>query len=49
MKNRELAQRIKNLRNRKGFSQEELSVKTGLSLRTVQRVENGETEPPKIP
>lgn len=45
MKNRELAQRIKNLRNRKGFSQEELSVKTGLSLRTVQRVENGETEP----
>lgn len=45
MKNRELAQRIKNLRNRKGFSQEELSEKTGLSLRTVQRVENGETEP----
>ena len=33
------------LRNRKGFSQEELSEKTGLSLRTVQRVENGETEP----
>ena len=45
MKNKELAQRIKELRNRKGFSQEELSEKAGLSLRTVQRVENGETEP----
>lgn len=33
------------MRNKKGFSQEELSEKTGLSLRTVQRVENGETEP----
>ena len=45
MKNKELAQRIKELRTRKGFSQEELSEKTGLSLRTVQRIENGETEP----
>ena len=45
MKNIELAQRIKTLRNRKGYSQEELSEKTGLSLRTVQRIENGETEP----
>ena len=45
MKNKELAQRIKELRNRKGFSQEELSERTGLSLRTVQRIENGETEP----
>ena len=45
MKNKELAQRIKVLRNRKGFSQEELSEKTGLSLRTIQRIENGETEP----
>ena len=45
MKNKELALRIKELRNRKGFSQEELSEKTGLSLRTVQRIENGETEP----
>lgn len=41
----ELAQKIKTLRNRKGFSQEELSEKTGLSLRTIQRIENGETEP----
>lgn len=45
MKNKELAQKIKNLRNRKGYSQEELSEKTGLSLRTIQRIENGETEP----
>lgn len=45
MKNKELAQRIKALRNRKGYSQEELSEKTGLSLRTIQRIENGETEP----
>lgn len=45
MKNIELAQKIKTLRNKKGFSQEELSEKTGLSLRTIQRIENGETEP----
>lgn len=45
MKNKELAKNIKTLRNRKGFSQEELSEKTGLSLRTIQRIENGETEP----
>ncbi|MEO9803643.1 MAG: helix-turn-helix domain-containing protein [Reichenbachiella sp.] len=45
MKNKELATRIKALRRRKGFSQEELSEKSGLSLRTVQRIENGETEP----
>ena len=45
MKNNNLAQKIKALRNRKGFSQEELSTKTGLSLRTIQRIENGETEP----
>jgi len=41
----ELANRIKELRTRKGFSQEELSEKTGLSLRTIQRIENSETEP----
>ncbi|HEX3009897.1 MAG TPA: helix-turn-helix domain-containing protein [Bacteroidales bacterium] len=45
MKNNELARKIKELRNRKGFSQEELAEKAGLSLRTVQRIENGETEP----
>lgn len=45
MKNKELARKIKALRNQRGFSQEELADKTGLSLRTVQRIENGETEP----
>ncbi|WP_339904738.1 helix-turn-helix domain-containing protein [uncultured Cyclobacterium sp.] len=45
MKNNELAKKIKELRNRKGISQEELSEKSGLSLRTIQRIENGETEP----
>lgn len=45
MKNKELAKKIKELRQRKGFSQDELSDKSGLSLRTVQRIENGESEP----
>jgi transcriptional regulator with XRE-family HTH domain len=45
MKNIQLANRIKNLRIRKGFSQEELAEISGLSLRTIQRIENGETEP----
>lgn len=45
MKNNELANRIKNLRIRKGISQEQLAEFSGLSLRTVQRIENGETEP----
>ncbi len=45
MKNRKLSNRIKELRNRKGFSQEELAENSGLSLRTIQRIENGETEP----
>lgn len=45
MKNKELSRKIKELRNRKGYSQEQLSEKAGLSLRTIQRIENGETEP----
>ncbi|MCE7996817.1 MAG: helix-turn-helix domain-containing protein [Roseivirga sp.] len=45
MNNKELTRRLKELRKRKGFSQEELAEKTGLSLRTIQRIENGETEP----
>ena len=45
MKNTQLAQNVKALRTRKGYSQEELAEKTGLSLRTIQRIENGETEP----
>jgi len=45
MKNKDLAKRVKELRNRKGLSQEILSEESGLSLRTIQRIENGETEP----
>ncbi len=45
MKNKIVAKKIKELRNRKGFSQEELSENSGLSLRTIQRLENGETKP----
>ncbi len=45
MKNKYLAKRVKELRRRKGLSQEELTEDSGLSLRTIQRIENGETEP----
>lgn len=45
MKNKNLAKRVKELRKRKGLSQEELTENSGLSLRTIQRIENGETDP----
>ncbi|WP_066219879.1 helix-turn-helix domain-containing protein [Formosa haliotis] len=45
MKNKNLAVKVKDLRKRKGYSQEALSEHSGLSLRTIQRVENGETQP----
>lgn len=45
MKNSELSSLIKKIRADKAFSQEDLSEKSGLSLRTIQRLENGETEP----
>lgn len=45
MKNLILAQKIKELRLSAGSSQEELAGKTQLSLRTIQRIENGETQP----
>ncbi len=40
MKNSKLSERITELRNRKGFSQEVLAEESGLSLRTIQRIEN---------
>ena len=40
-----LALRLKELRNQKGMSQEVLADESGLSLRTIQRIENGETNP----
>ena len=45
MTNEKLAQEVKELRKGKALSQEELARNSGLSLRTIQRVENGETEP----
>lgn len=45
MSKTELSKRVKELRTRKGFSQEQLAEISGLSLRTIQRIENGETEP----
>ena len=45
MSEKELGKKVKSLRNRKGLSQELLAEKSGLSLRTIQRIENGETEP----
>ncbi|WP_139377518.1 helix-turn-helix domain-containing protein [Daejeonella lutea] len=45
MKNTDLAEKIKELRNQAGLSQELLAEKCQLSLRTVQRIENGESAP----
>jgi uncharacterized Tic20 family protein/DNA-binding transcriptional regulator YiaG len=45
MSKTELSKRVKELRTRKGLSQEQLAEISGLSLRTIQRIENGETEP----
>jgi len=45
MNNQNLAIKIKDLRNRKGLSQEQLAEESKLSLRTVQRIENGESVP----
>jgi transcriptional regulator with XRE-family HTH domain len=40
-----LSKRLKELRSQKGMSQEALSYDADLSLRTIQRIENGETNP----
>lgn len=45
MKNVSLGQKIKELRSRQGFSQDQLADQTKLSLRTIQRIENNETDP----
>ena len=45
MKENKLGKQIKELRNKQGLSQELLAENSGLSLRTIQRIENGETEP----
>ncbi len=39
-----IGQEIQKLRKERGLTQEELAHKTGLSTRTIQRIENGETD-----
>jgi transcriptional regulator with XRE-family HTH domain len=41
----ELGERLKELRTNLNYSQKELSELTGLSLRTIQRIENNEVKP----
>ena len=41
----ELGERFKELRTGLNYSQKELSEKTGLTLRTIQRIENNEVKP----
>ena len=44
MKNQNLAYKARTFRLRKGFTQERLAAESGLSLRTIQRIENGESQ-----
>ncbi|MFI1745901.1 DUF4870 domain-containing protein [Thalassobellus sediminis] len=41
----DLGNKIKEVRKRKGFSQEELAEEAKVNLRTIQRIENNENEP----
>jgi transcriptional regulator with XRE-family HTH domain len=41
----EFGERLKELRTSLNYSQKELSEKTGLTLRTIQRIENSEVKP----
>jgi len=41
----EFGERLKELRTGLNYSQKELSEKTGLTLRTIQRIENNEVKP----
>ena len=42
---KELGNKIQELRKQKGMTQEDLADKTGLSVRTIQRIESGEVDP----
>jgi transcriptional regulator with XRE-family HTH domain len=41
----DFGERVKALRTGQNYSQKELSEKTGLTLRTIQRIENNEVKP----
>lgn len=45
MEGSDISSIIRDHRTRKGLSQEQLAIETGLNLRTIQRIENGETVP----
>ena len=45
MNAKELGLKIQELRKLKGMTQEDLADKTGLSVRTIQRIESGEVDP----
>lgn len=45
MANKDFNKKVKELREKNNLSQEELANLSGLSLRTIQRIENGETNP----
>lgn len=42
---KEIGQKIKEVRKKKGLSQEELAESAKVNLRTIQRIENNESEP----
>ena len=42
---KEIGKKIKELRKKKGLSQEELAESSQVNLRTIQRIENNESEP----
>ena len=41
----EIGEKIKEVRKKKGLSQEELAESSKVNLRTIQRIENNESEP----
>ena len=41
----EIGKRIRDIRKKKGLSQEELAESAKVNLRTIQRIENNESEP----
>ncbi len=45
MPEQNLGKKLKNLRNKQGISQEYLAEESGLNIRTIQRIEKGETTP----
>lgn len=47
--NMTFGEKVKILRQQKGFSQEKLVEEAGLSLRTIQRIEKGDSYPRPYP